>query len=47
MGIPLEMDEAAMMDGCRPSQTFFKVIFPLMKPTVATVVISDVFWDLE
>ena len=26
------------------SQTFFKVIFPLMKPTVATVVISDVFW---
>ena len=33
-----------MMDGCRPSQTFFKVIFPLMKPTVATVVISDVFW---
>lgn len=44
VGIPLEMDEAAMMDGCRPSQTFFKVIFPLMKPTVATVVISDVFW---
>ncbi|MFR3754534.1 MAG: hypothetical protein ACLTW9_23775 [Enterocloster sp.] len=45
MGIPLEMDEAAMMDEIRrPSQTFFKVIFPLMKPTVATVVISDVFW---
>lgn len=44
MGIPLEMDEAAMMDGCRPAQTFFRVILPLMKPTVATVIISDVFW---
>lgn len=44
MSIPLEMDEAAMMDGCRPVQTFFRVILPLMKPTVATVIISDVFW---
>ena len=45
VGIPLEMDEAAMMDGCRPSQTFSqRSFFPLMKNTVATVVISDVFW---
>lgn len=42
--IPLEMDEAAMLDGCTPLQTFFHIIFPLLRPTIATVVISDVFW---
>lgn len=42
--IPLEMDEAAMLDGCSPLQTFFHIIFPLIRPTIATVVISDVFW---
>ncbi len=42
--IPLEMDEAAMLDGCTPLQTLFHIIFPLLRPTIATVVISDVFW---
>ncbi len=42
--IPTDMDEAATIDGCSALQTFFHIILPLMKPTVATVIISDVFW---
>lgn len=39
MGIPYELDEAAMIDGCSRLQTFFKIIMPLMKPVMATVVV--------
>jgi raffinose/stachyose/melibiose transport system permease protein len=42
--IPLEMDEAAKIDGYNSVQIFFKIILPLMRPTVVTVVISDLFW---
>lgn len=42
--IPLDMDEAATIDGCTSVQVFFHIIFPLMRPTIATVIISDVFW---
>ena len=35
--IPLEIEEAAMIDGCTPLQTFFQVVFPIMKPTTITV----------
>ena len=35
--IPLEIEEAAMMDGCTPVHTFFKVVLPIMKPTCVTV----------
>lgn len=35
--IPKELDEAAMIDGCRPGQLFFRVIFPLMQPIAVTV----------
>ena len=31
--IPLEIEEAAMIDGCTPIQTYFKIVFPVMKPT--------------
>ena len=37
--IPLEIEEAAMIDGCTPLQTFFQVVFPIMKPTTITVAI--------
>lgn len=42
--IPLELEEAAAIDGCRPFQTFFRVIFPLLKPITATVCITNVLW---
>jgi raffinose/stachyose/melibiose transport system permease protein len=37
--IPSELDEAARMDGAGPSTTFWRIIFPLMRPAVATAVI--------
>lgn len=39
--IPVEIDEAAVIDGCSPSQLFVKVIAPLMKPTVSTLFVLD------
>ena len=39
--IPIEIEEAAMIDGCTPIQTFFKVVLPVMKPTCVTVAILD------
>lgn len=39
--IPLEIEEAAMIDGCTPLQTFFGVVFPILKPTAITVAILD------
>lgn len=39
--IPKEIDEAAIVDGCNFIQMFFKVIFPLLKPATATVVIIN------
>lgn len=40
-GIPKDIDEAAYIDGCTKWQLFCKIIFPLAKPAVATLVISD------
>ena len=42
--IPLELEEAALMDGCNPVQTFFKIIVPIMKPTFISVGILEVMW---
>ena len=42
--IPLEIEEAAMIDGCTPIQTFFKVVLPVMKPTCVTVAILETMW---
>ncbi|OOB79821.1 MAG: sugar ABC transporter permease [Epulopiscium sp. Nuni2H_MBin003] len=42
--IPLEIEEAATIDGCNPLQTFFLVVFPLMKPTLITVAILQTMW---
>ena len=46
-GIPISLEEAAYLDGCTNVQTFFKVVFPLLKPTTATLVILNVlaFWN--
>ena len=45
--IPLELEEAATIDGCNRWQTYWKVVFPLLKPTVATVGIINAmaFWN--
>ncbi|WP_234124619.1 carbohydrate ABC transporter permease [Clostridium hydrogenum] len=42
--IPKELEEAAMIDGCTQLQTFWKVVFPLLKPTTMTVLILDILW---
>ena len=42
--IPLDVEEAALIDGCRPLQTFFFVVFPILKPTAITVAILNAMW---
>ena len=42
--IPLEIEEAAMIDGCTPIQTFFQIVFPILKPTCITVAILQAMW---
>lgn len=42
--IPIEIEEAAMIDGCNPIQTFFQVVMPIMKPTYITVAILETMW---
>lgn len=43
-GLPYEIEEAAMIDGCGPIRTFFKVVFPMLKPTAITVAILNAMW---
>ena len=45
--IPLELEEAATIDGCTKWQTYWKIVFPLLKPTVATVAIINAmaYWN--
>ena len=42
--IPIEIEEAAMIDGCTPLQTFFKIVVPIMKPTYISVGILQTMW---
>lgn len=42
--VPLEIEEAATIDGCNPLQTFFIVVFPMLKPTAITVAILNAMW---
>ena len=42
--IPTEIEEAAMIDGCNPVQTFFHVVLPIMKPTYISVGILETMW---
>lgn len=42
--IPLEIEEAAMIDGCSPIRTFFSVVLPIMKPTYISVGILETMW---
>lgn len=42
--VPLEIEEAAMIDGCTPLQTFFLIVFPILKPTAITVAVLNAMW---
>ena len=42
--IPLEIEEAAMIDGCTPLQTYFKIVLPIMKPTMISVGVLETMW---
>jgi raffinose/stachyose/melibiose transport system permease protein len=42
--IPLEIEEAAMIDGCSPLQTFFHIVMPILRPTLISVGILETMW---
>ena len=42
--LPLEIEEAAAIDGCGPVRTFFSVVFPMLKPTLISVGILELMW---
>ena len=43
-GIPMELEEAALIDGCNPLTMFIKVVFPMLKPISITVAILNAMW---
>ncbi len=43
-GIPYELEEAATIDGCNRVQTFFLIVFPLLKPITASLCILNILW---
>ncbi len=42
--VPMELEEAAKLEGCTVFQTFVKVIFPILKPTTVTIAVLDALW---
>lgn len=42
--IPIALEESAMLDGCSPLQTYFRVVFPILKPMTVTVAILNAMW---
>ena len=42
--IPHELEESAVMDGCTPYQTFFKIVMPLLVPVTSTIAVLDALW---
>ena len=42
--IPLEVEEAAMIDGCSPLKTFFGIVLPMLKPTLISTAILEAMW---
>ncbi len=43
-GIPLELEEAATIDGCKPLQLFFRIVFPVLRPIAVTVAVLNAMW---
>ena len=42
--IPVEIEEAVSIDGCGPLRTYFKVVLPMLKPTMISVGILEIMW---
>ena len=42
--IPMEIEEAAAIDGCGPLRTFFLIVFPMLKPTLISVGVLEIMW---
>ncbi len=42
--IPIEIEEAAMIDGCSPLQTYFRIVLPILKPTIISVGVLETMW---
>ena len=42
--VPVEIEEAALIDGCNPLQTYFQIVFPMLKPTMVSVGILEAMW---
>lgn len=42
--IPLEIEEAAAIDGCGPLRTYFSVVLPMLRPTMISVGILEIMW---
>ena len=42
--VPVEVEEASMIDGCNPLQTFFLIVLPILKPTLVSVGILEAMW---
>ena len=42
--VPVEVEEASMIDGCNPLQTFFLIVMPMLKPTLVSVGILEAMW---
>lgn len=42
--VPVSLEEAAIIDGCNVWQVFWRIVFPILKPTTVTVIILDVIW---
>lgn len=43
-GLPYEIEESAYIDGCSVFQTYVKIVLPLVKPMIATLLIMDALW---
>lgn len=43
-GIPIDIEEAAIIDGCSPLQCFFKIVFPILRPAAITIAILNTMW---
>ena len=42
--VPIDMEEASMIDGCNPIQTYFHIVLPLLRPTMVSVAILEAMW---